>query len=310
MPRSQPLPDGLGSVFSTRDALNAGVSPGRLRSLDLIQPFRGANVVRQPRTLRERAAACAARMHGEWAFCGVTAAALHGMPLPPALSSKYRALDIAVATPRTPPRAEGIIGHRYDGRSFFVVSLSGLPVVAGADAWCQLSAVLSREDLVAAGDYLLAGSSWAGAQRKPLCSIEQLRAAVQRYAKKRGARNLRWALERVRLGVDSRPESLLRLLLVAAGVPEPVVHHAIEVAGGAITLHPDLALPSLGVVFEYQGDGHRERNRFLGDIDRNELLRAAGWEVIEVTSKDLFEDREAFISRVLAVLRRRGLRAK
>lgn len=99
-------------------------------------------------------------------------------------------------------------------------------------------------------------------------------------------------------------------MLVAAGVPEPIIHLAVEVADGAIILHPDLVLPQFRVCFEYQGDGHRDRDRFLGDIDRNELLREAGWEVIEVTSKDLFQDREAFLRRVFAALRRQGFRAR
>ncbi|GAA4184621.1 hypothetical protein GCM10022288_05570 [Gryllotalpicola kribbensis] len=248
-------------------------------------------------------------MTGAWAFSGVTAAALHGVPLPPALDSKYRALDVAVPDPRSAPRADGIIGHRYDADSVKVVFLAGLPVMWSPDAWCQLAAVISREDLVAAGDFLLSGDAWEGARRRPRCTIGQLSDAVRRYAGKRGARNLRWALSRLRPGVDSRPESLLRLLLVEAGVPEPVVHQAIDVADGAITLHPDLVLVALGVVFEYQGDGHRGRDRYLSDIERNELLRAAGWDVIEVTARDLFEDREAFLARVFAILRRHGFRA-
>ncbi|GAA4176701.1 hypothetical protein [Gryllotalpicola koreensis] len=247
-------------------------------------------------------------MTGLWAFCGVTAAALHGMPLPPAYDSRYRSLDVAVAAPRTPPRAEGIIGHKLVAGSVSVVTVAGLPVLWTPDVWCQLAAVLSREDLVAAGDFLLSGDAWAGRMRRPLCTIEQLAAAVARYAGKRGAKNLRWALGRLRADVDSRTESLLRLLLVEAGIPEPLVHLAVSVANGQLTLHPDLALPQFGVCFEYQGDGHRDRDRFLSDIDRNELLRAAGWEVIEVTSKDLFHDREAFLQRVFAVLRRRGFR--
>jgi len=232
------------------------------------------------------------------------------MPLPPGFDAVHRPLDVAVLAPRSAPRAEGIIGHKIKAHSFLVVVSGGLPLAHAADAWCQLAAVLTREDLVAAGDFLLAGDPWAGTRRRPLCSREDLELAAARYAGKRGARNLRWALERLRPGVDSRPESLLRLLLAAAGVPEPVVHLAVAVADGEIELHPDLALPAWGVVFEYQGDGHRDRDRYIGDIDRNELLRAAGWEVIEVTSKDLFTDRDAFLARVFAVLRRRGLRLK
>ncbi|MCL2515783.1 MAG: very short patch repair endonuclease [Microbacteriaceae bacterium] len=309
---SQPpsLPDSLGTTFSTATALAAGVTPSRLRNAAISQPFRGANVVGIATALTDRAAACAVRTRGTFAFCGVTAAALHGVPLPPGIDMPHRPLDVAVVAPRTPPRAEGITGHSFAAHSFRVVMLAGLPVVEATAAWCQLAEALSREDLVAAGDFLLSGDPWESHRRQPRCTLEQLTEAVRRHAGKRGAKKLRWALARVRHGVDSRPETLLRLLLVAAGVPEPVIRHAIPVADGRLVLHPDLALPQFGVVFEYQGDGHRERDRFLSDIERDELIRAEGWEVVQVTSKDLFGNRRIFIERVFAVLRRRGLRLK
>jgi len=310
MPHPPALPESLGPTFSTASALAAGVTAGALRNPAITQPFRGANVVGAATTLTQRATACAARTAGVFAFCGVTAAALHGIPLPPATDVAFRPLDVAVVAPRTPPRAEGVIGHRFAAHSFKVVMISKLPVVEAAAAWCQLAEVVSREDLVAAGDYLLSGDPWAGRGRHALCSKEQLEAAALAHAGKRGAKNVRWALARIRPGVDSRPESILRLVLIAAGLPEPVIHHAAVLADGRVLLHPDLAFPQFKIALEYQGDGHRQRDRFLSDIERLELFRAAGWELIQVTSRDLFQARADFLERVFTALRRSGYRRK
>jgi hypothetical protein len=237
-------------------------------------------------------------------FSHSTAAALHGVPLPETIG--LSPIHIA-AFDRTPPRRSGVIGH---ATSVFAVDLlAGFPVVAAPDAWCQLAGQLNREDLVAAGDFLISGVRRArGARSAPLCSLEQLRRAVAQHRGCRGARSLQWALPRLRTGVDSRPESLLRLLLVAAGIAEPLVGFPVEVDRGRSTLHPDLALPGVRVAFEYEGDGHRvSRSQFHSDIARRERFEAAGWRVVRVTADGLFVHPSELIDRVHDVL---GLRAR
>lgn len=300
-----PLPEALGIAFTPAVARSHGVPRGRLRGPDVSHPFRGVATRVPPETIPQRCEALAAKLTGRWWFSHATAAVLYGVPLPPWLESTDRPLDVTVFAPRTPPAANGCLGHTISDPRTQVIDARPFPRIAPADVWCQLSTVLSREDLVAAGDYLLSGNAFSS-RRSPLCSECDLRAAVRRYGGKRGAKNARWALERVRGGVDSRPESLLRLLLVAAGLPEPLIADATAVDGGRIVLHPDLKLAQWGTVFEYEGDGHRDRGRWLSDIERYSLLRAAGWEVIQVTWNDLFRERASFLRRVFETLRRRG----
>src|SRR6478672_3581325 len=55
----------------------------------------------------------------------------------------------------------------------------------------------------------------------PLCSLDDLRRMIDRHKGKRGIRKAREALTLIRVGSDSPQESLLRLAMVRAGLPEP-----------------------------------------------------------------------------------------
>lgn len=102
----------------------------------------------------------------------------------------------------------------------------------------------------------------------------------------------------MRHGADSRPETLTRLLLVVAGLPEPVIQPAIEVEDGTETLHPDLAYLEWRIAFEYEVERHREPGRWKRDITRREKFETAGWRDIRVTSDDLFAEPVEFTKRV------------
>lgn len=108
---------------------------------------------------------------------------------------------------------------------------AGLPIIAPAAVWGQLCVpgatgrdrttgrrlALSQEWLVVAGDFLLTGPRTA--RRTPLCTLDDLVDAVRAHRGKRGAKALTCALAQVRPGPQSPRESLLRLALVACGLP-------------------------------------------------------------------------------------------
>ncbi|MBT2516509.1 DUF559 domain-containing protein [Streptomyces sp. ISL-90] len=93
-------------------------------------------------------------------------------------------------------------------------------------------------------------------------------------------------------------ETLMRLLLVAGGLPEPLIGVPVPVGDGSIVLHPDLAYPDLRIAIEYEGDDHRDAGRWHRDIERRELFEDAGWRVIRVTSRAVFHEPERLIARV------------
>lgn len=302
-----------GRAIATADALSRGVTRGQLRQAGVEHPYHGVNLVVaeaaperefMSRTRRACADYTARMLPGQF-FAGATAALLRRAPLPPRFDASH--LVVGVFSPRTPPRARGVRGVRVERGRVLLKTAFGLVMVSSADAWCQLAAELPREELVAIGDYLVSGNVDDGRFREPFASLAELREAVDRHRGCRGAPKLRWALGRVRQGVDSRPESLLRLLLVGAGLPEPLVND--PTTAGGVVLRPDLKLNEWRVVFEYEGDGHRtDRRQWVRDQQRRELFEEAGWKVIRVFSIDLFEAPQAFLLRVLAVLRARGYR--
>ncbi|TFB96088.1 hypothetical protein [Cryobacterium sp. HLT2-28] len=112
----------------------------------------------------------------------------------------------------------------------------GLPVTTPLQTWFDLGPLLYRGDLVAAADFLCAG-------REPRHTPSELRAAAARLVGRRGCRRLREAAFFARARVDSAKETEVRLLLVDAGLPEPVVNLELTDAFGRFVARVDLAWP-------------------------------------------------------------------
>ena len=236
------------------------------------------------------------------AFSHTTAAQLYLIPPPPFLCDD-RTLHVAVNERRQPPRVTGVVGHALAGIEPQFREHLGFTVTDPVSTWCQLATQLTLYDLVAAGDYLVSGRVTDEGRELPLATIAELRAGVLRHAGRRGAKNLRAAIERVRTGVDSRPETWLRLLLVDDGLPEPVVNEAIFDSSGRPLGKPDLAYPWARLLFEYEGDEHRVgKERFRSDIGRRETFETNQWRVIRVIPDDVFTHQRAFLNRVRRVI--------
>lgn len=292
-----PLPSHLARAsFRTSDTEFHGLGRGRLTGRDLQRPYAGVRSVGLDLdSVRGRCRAYEPLLREGEAFSHATAAILHGLPLP----STFRASPIHLLAPpgMTRARSGGVVGHE-SATAFAVELLDGLPVVAAPLAWCQVASALDRNDLVACGDAIVSAVRQGTGRRPAFASIDELRAAVLAWGTRRGASALRWAIERVRTGVDSRPETLTRLLLVAAGLPEPEIAPPVSLLDGRI-VHPDLAYPALRIAFEYEGDEHRaDVRRWRSDIRRREDLEDCGWRVVRITWDDLTFERDAFIARV------------
>lgn len=287
-------------AIRTTDGPSLGLGLGRLRGPDVDRPFRGVSSLGLDlATVLGRCRAYQPLVGGGW-FSHLTALALVGAPLPTA--AENGPLHVSVLAPRTAPRRPGVRGHSIASDSFGREFRFGLPIMSPADAWVRSAALLRREDLVAVADYLVTGNSSCRSPEPALCSPEQLVVASQRVPGSRGARSVSWALPRVRVGPDSRPESLLRLLVVASGMLEPAIHPDIRVARGRV-YHPDLGFTAQRVALEYEGDIHRtDRATWLADIERRELMEAEGWRVMRVTARDLFGDPESFVARLQRLL--------
>ncbi|WP_353810384.1 hypothetical protein [Agromyces sp. SYSU T00194] len=136
------------------------------------------------------------------------------------------------------------------------------------------------------GDYLVSPRGSYG-DLPALTEDEALQRSIERTPRLRGAARARDALVDVRAGARSPKETEARLMLCRAGLPEPVLNHPVVDEKGELIAEIDLAYPDDLLGVEYEGDTHRERERFRRDIRRIERLQDAGWHMIRLTSDDV-----------------------
>lgn len=304
-PLPQPFDAG---AFTLAAARQAGVGTGRLRGGDLERPFRGVRSA-PITTLRGLALAYAERMSPEHAFAGRTAARLWGLPLTQEWT-RNEPLDVARPGGSNRARSKGIREMAVARERLFCVVHEGLLLLDPPSTALTLARELSHEHLVQVVDALLTPAKRYPDLRLPrktgaaYATPEQLAAFVEGCAGLAGVTALRAALADARVGAESRFETVTRLLIVEAGLPEPAVHPLVIVDG--IELHPDLGYPHLKIAIEYEGDGHREASTWMRDIDRYARLEAAGWIIVRITRGDLGRRGAALVKRVAAARARRA----
>ena len=263
-----------GAPFSIAEARNAGVGRGRLRGSDLDRPFYGVRA----NGMYTLARAYAARLRPGDRFSHTTAAELWGAPLPTGLPP---GIHVTAPPELTRPRGRGVRGHA--GGATRTSSRSGLPVSDPITMYLELTTLLGIDDLVAVGDYLVLDPRVLDPHDlRPYVTLEELRAAVG-MASGRGIRAARSAAALVRTGVESPMETRLRLLVVRAGLPEPVCGFELTDSRGRSVGWFDLAWPEWRVLAEYDGDGHRtSTEQYERDIRRFDQADELGWRVIRV----------------------------
>jgi hypothetical protein len=283
-----------------------GVTGSRLRSNDLSSPFYGVRVHGGTEDLTSRVLAYAARMPEHQMFSHITAAALLGLRLPEGLRDGD--LHVSSLAPHRAPRGRGLVGHQVRDSRRPVIFSNGVRATGPLETWCDLALQIPRphrgtepqetaaaaaqctpptrqqhaprafalDDLVVMGDGLVR-------RKAPLTSIAEMRAAVGSRAGRPGHRSLAQALELIRPNTDSARETMLRLLLVRAGLPEPEINVPIVNEFGAVIAHGDLAFVAQRVLLEYDGGHHRtDERQYNIDIDRLDSIMELGWRVIRV----------------------------
>lgn len=280
-------------------ARNLGITLRRLQGADLSAPFRAVRVVGPlPTGSAALGHSYAERMAPTHVISHHTAALLLGLPLPSWLAADPR-VHVTVPAGSRPPQMIGVVGHELITELMTVTYVDGIPVTSAMQTWIDLGTVLPRTPLVTIADHLCGGE-------RPNWVPDDFRRATRRLAGRRGVKRLREAAALARPRVDSPKETETRLLLIDAGVPEPVTNFTITDAAGTFVARVDLAWPRLRVCVEYEGDGHRtDRAQFRKDITRRERLEDLGWRVIRVTDHDLHDGAPEFLRRVRAALKAR-----
>jgi len=195
------------------------------------------------------------------------------------------------------PRGAGLKAHRpKPGQRGTTVA--GLAVTTPTSTFLDLSDELGLVDLVVLGDSLV---------RAERVTPRQLVETAATYTGK--ARRLaRRAAGLVRDGVDSPMESRVRMLMVLAGLPEPVVNHVVRWPDGRTRWRFDLSYPAFRIVIEYDGRQHAESDeQWDHDIDRREWMDGNDVRLVVVRSKDIYRTPARTLCRITAVMRARGM---
>jgi very-short-patch-repair endonuclease len=241
--------------------------------------------------------------------CGLSAARLWKLPLPLDLSVWDRHdLDSRIHMNLTGVhrlRSAQVAWRSCDLSPSDRARQRGIVTTTRLRTFLDLADVVPRDDLVAIGDHLVRRPRPSVEGRtRPYVEISALADAVSRY-RGRGARRLRSAMTDVRVGADSAPETALRLALLRAGLPVPLLNTTVHESGQWLG-DPDMAWTQWKVCVEYDGRHHRTRAQQAKDIRRGERRRLAGWTELVVAAEDMKDDAAQAVDRVRSELRRRG----
>jgi hypothetical protein len=219
-------------------------------------------------------------------IAGRAAAALHG------------ALWIDAMTPiemiwrcGRPPRRIVVRNERIDADD--IVMIDGMHVTTPERTAFDLARHLPRDLAV---QHLDAVARATGI--KP-ADIELL---AERYPKARGLPRARIALPLLDGGAESPQETRVRLILIDDGLPPPRTQ--IRVSDGVREAFIDMGYDEPKVGFDYDGEQHQtNRDRYVHDIGRAELVDRGGWIDIKVVAE---HSRRFILHRAYAAFARRG----
>jgi hypothetical protein len=312
--RRTPLPPHLTTgSFSLRAADKAGVARTRTAAGDLLTVSRGIRVPADSNAAGAAALGAYTDLDDDATLSLGSAARLWNAPLPGRLEDDWR-IHLARRRGQSTPRRLNVVGHQLALLPDEVVELDGVRLTSPARTWLDLAPVLSADELVIVGDSMVCehGPEFPR-PREALCSIEELRSMLERHAGSRGIRKARAAVELIRVGADSPPETRLRLVLIRAGLQEPVLNHVVwseDPWGGRgwPVLWPDAAFPQWRVSLQYEGAHHNGEDQYLRDIRRADTTARSGWHEVRISRLDLMGERPAAVRKVCNALAARGWR--
>lgn len=297
MRHPRPLPSDMHPAFSIAEAVQRGISVDRVKRRDLAAPFHGVRATVHATRRDELSALLRSKGDGVVAF-GPTAAALHAMAVPRTSRIDAGTAYLATRRPARAPRGRGVTGASLTIGDLDVTSVDGVGVTTRARTWVDLARFLDVARLVACADALCSPTT-------DVCSTSELAAALERAGSVRGVEIAREALQRIDPGAESIAESLLRVALIDAGLPVPVVNPTIRDRGRFVA-RVDLLFERYGVIVEYEGLQHAtDPRQWRRDLTRIGELQRLGY-IVERAHADDLRDPRALIDRLRTHLRRRG----
>ncbi len=278
--------------FRRADALKAGLTDAMLRGPGFRRLYTGVHLRSDVQLWPTTYVEAALLLHPASAFAShMSAGVIHRLPVP-----DDHQVHISVFTKADRRRRDGIRHHLATAEAA-VTTQVGLRASSPVQLFLELADRLGLVDLVVLGDAIV---------KRGLATPGDLREAAAAWTG-RGHALAERAAGLVRAGVDSPMESRLRMLIVLAGLPEPVVNVTLRRRDGSVMMRLDLSYPDLRIVVEYDGQQHRtDLDQWDTDIARDEWFGEEQWRVVKVVARDVFRRPHRTIERVHAALRSRG----
>ncbi|MEV6912272.1 DUF559 domain-containing protein [Amycolatopsis sp. NPDC051071] len=219
---------------------------------------------------------------------GATSLYLHGIS-----AADDTAVHLTVPYSRRVKSRQGLVVHRAEFQPSDVLELDGLPVFSLDRALADQLCDGDKRTAFAALEEAL--HNLAPEQRGILHTNVRDR-IIDRHDR-RGIHRAQMLLALATGEAESPAESVLRLIVVEAGLPVPVAQYEIGTVDGRKLYVLDLAWPELRIALEYDGyAAHEGRQDY--DAERDARMAARGWITIRATAADLRDPR-----RLLAELR-------
>lgn len=290
---SLPRPDDAfrEGAFLVRDALAVGHGAGTFRHARWHRPFSG---VRSREglglTLADRALQYLPRLAAGQHFSHATALALLGCPIRVPVDAP---VDVSSPSHRAPVTCAGVVGHRHrpGSRQYACLLPDGeerVLVSSPLDAVLQSATQLPLSELVVALDHLVRNDPSRFDRFLKVGPRELAEFASQVTG--RGVVRFRHAAALVRVGAESRMETLMRLCAVSAGMGELTLQADIRDAQGTWIGRFDAADLASRSLFEYDGEQHlfsaHQRRR---DAVKHQQARDAGWRIFVCYARDVVD---------------------
>ncbi len=251
--------------------------------------------------LRTAARALCAATPGAW-ISHVTAAQLHELILPPWLSDSH---ELHLSKPRELPqtRRKGITGHNVMVFTDEIDTKGDLRISTRARTWLEMASLLPLSELVCMGDQLIRIPRLEFDNRlTPYTTLNELRAMVGRHRNLQGIVRARKAIELMRVGADSGPETLLRLAMLDAGLPEPDLQ--LTLWDRPDSPSADAGFRSRRIAIQYDGAHHLDELQRHGDRRRDKAFEVAGWTVLIFTQADYADGFQNAVRLIKSTLRK------
>ncbi|MFK4089626.1 endonuclease domain-containing protein [Kribbella sp. NPDC020789] len=280
-----------------KDLLTTGVTRAQLESGSWFSPhfgFHRSTQVRDP--VRQRILDAVAVMPSGGVLGGWASAYLHGVTVldggwGTALAAHGRLGEPVLVTipPNSVVNRAGIRSLRAALDPQDITEVDGVSCTTGLrTAYDLMRFAPDLTEAVVAGDCIV----HAG-----LADPSSIAAYAGAHSRRRGVRRLREALPLLNGRAASPPESRLRMICHAAGLPQLLVNTPVYDLNGKFLGIVDLLEPVAGLSLEYDGEYHSDLTQQTRDNYREESLERCGLTVLRVTALDL-RNPSALITRV------------